>query len=251
MWIKTDDKANLYVETIPGKAPTLLLVHGWANNLTVWKGIINQVSNRCVAVDIRGHGKSSEGEKMNFPRLTHDVDEVLQETETSTYYLVGHSFGGMIALHHQATNRGSEGMVLIDTTARNIGNKISRGLSESVLTADVVEDALPHSATHAKEQDLDKYLGSDILTFLAGLPDTSIQTVLSAYATMNHNGMVEQSISVPSLALRGTEDYLIPEDHDESLSHVCDRIRFEPVENTGHFPHIQRPAKVASLLRAL
>ena len=43
-----------------GQGPTLLFVHGWLNDASVWGGVIEELSGdfRCIAVDLRGHGQS-------------------------------------------------------------------------------------------------------------------------------------------------------------------------------------------------
>ncbi|MEM3594324.1 MAG: alpha/beta fold hydrolase, partial [Candidatus Jordarchaeaceae archaeon] len=54
-----------------GKGPALVLIHGMGGDSTEWAPLIPELSRevRCIAVDLRGHGKS---EKPNQP-YTQDM----------------------------------------------------------------------------------------------------------------------------------------------------------------------------------
>jgi len=81
-----------------GGETTFLLLHGGASNLRAWDGVttILGVSNRCVVVDLPGHGKTTV-EPLKFPDLAHALVEICTEMNIKKPIIVGHSFGGLAA----------------------------------------------------------------------------------------------------------------------------------------------------------
>lgn len=87
---------------VSGTGPTLLFIHGWLNDATVWSGVAEELSGdfRCVSVDLRGHGKSDPAGAGNYGRalVLDDIRGVLDEHAGGSAILVGHSLGGYLSL---------------------------------------------------------------------------------------------------------------------------------------------------------
>ncbi|TXD51813.1 MULTISPECIES: alpha/beta fold hydrolase [unclassified Polaribacter] len=84
-----------------GKGITVVLIHGFLENATMWKNMIPELSkkNRVVTVDILGHGKTAcLGYVHSMELFAETIDAVLRHLKIRTYILVGHSLGGYIAL---------------------------------------------------------------------------------------------------------------------------------------------------------
>jgi pimeloyl-ACP methyl ester carboxylesterase len=84
-----------------GPPPTVVLVHGFALTLESWvyqRRALRDAGYRVVLVDLRGHGRSEEGEASSYTigQLGRDFAEVLkQAVPDGPLVLVGHSMGGM------------------------------------------------------------------------------------------------------------------------------------------------------------
>jgi pimeloyl-ACP methyl ester carboxylesterase len=104
--IQTSDGARIYaMEASPERpqesAPALLLVHGVTLQARVWSPVIRPLSkrHRVVAIDVRGHGRSSVGsEGVGFSRQARDIAEVLEALDLRDAILAGHSMGGMASM---------------------------------------------------------------------------------------------------------------------------------------------------------
>src|SRR6516165_8757331 len=81
-----------------GKGPVVTFSHGWPLNSDAWDGqmlFLVQHGYRCVAVDRRGHGRSSQpssGNDMNG--YADDLAAVIEALDLRHANLVGHSTGG-------------------------------------------------------------------------------------------------------------------------------------------------------------
>lgn len=90
----------LYYETL-GKGSPVLLIHGYLENLKMWKDIANELSKAhfVIMCDNPGHGKSknySEVYSMEF--VAKKINEVLEHLNIKEVSIVGHSMGGYITL---------------------------------------------------------------------------------------------------------------------------------------------------------
>ena len=79
----------------------LVLLHGFMNNLEVWKNFVLDYmrSIRVVAIDLIGHGESDVVEDVSSMELQAEaIKAVLDSLNVSKCVMVGHSMGGMITL---------------------------------------------------------------------------------------------------------------------------------------------------------
>lgn len=99
---------------------TILFLHGWRSNGEIWSGIANKLKNNnflMLAIDFPGFGESS------FPKkdfTVQDYSEILMEfikkLELNKVVLVGHSFGGRVAMKLAANNPELiEKLILVDS----------------------------------------------------------------------------------------------------------------------------------------
>ena len=80
----------------------MLLVHGLASNARLWDevaAIMAGAGHDCVAVDQRGHGRSTQTERgYDFATLVADLAAVIDQTLRSPVAAVGQSWGGNVVL---------------------------------------------------------------------------------------------------------------------------------------------------------
>lgn len=84
-----------------GEKPRFLFVHGTSSSVATWVPVIKALAalgESCIAVDLRGHGKSSAREDLQRYRIPHFVEDVVSvlNEHRSIRTLVGHSMGGLI-----------------------------------------------------------------------------------------------------------------------------------------------------------
>lgn len=105
-----------YTDTVKGST-ALVFLHYFGGSANTWLPIIDKLKDqyRCIAIDMLGFGKSTVPQKPSFVAdNTIAVNEVLLHLKLPTFFLVGHSMGGKIALSVAASNpTGLKGLVLI------------------------------------------------------------------------------------------------------------------------------------------
>ncbi|WP_295722890.1 alpha/beta fold hydrolase [uncultured Methanobrevibacter sp.] len=107
---------------IAGKGYPVVLIHGLSDDLEYWKYLNDYLKDyfKVISVDLRGHGKSEEGEvEYTTQLLAEDVVKLLKKINIEKTNIVGFSLGGHISLeiitkYPEIINK----VILISTSAR-------------------------------------------------------------------------------------------------------------------------------------
>jgi non-heme chloroperoxidase len=95
--ITTKDGTQIYYKDW-GKGPVVTFSHGWPLNSDAWDGQMHFLARhgyRCVGVDRRGHGRSSQPSTgNNMDGYADDLAAVIEALDLRSATLVGHSTGG-------------------------------------------------------------------------------------------------------------------------------------------------------------
>ena len=96
----------------------LVLLHGVASNSRVWLIVAPLLARRfrVFALDQRGHGESAKPDGgYDFPTVTGDIAAFVETLGLERPVIVGHSWGGNVALQYAATYpERAAGIVLVD-----------------------------------------------------------------------------------------------------------------------------------------
>ena len=99
--VKSSDGIEI-AYSVSGKGePTLIFVHGWGWDQSLWKKQVAKFSARykVVTLDLAGHGESGKKRKSyTVKAFADDVVSVVNKLKLNKVILVGHSMGGIINL---------------------------------------------------------------------------------------------------------------------------------------------------------
>lgn len=109
-----------YSET--GKGSTIVLLHGFLENQTMWQDLIPELSkkHRVITLDLLGHGESGcLGYVHSMEDNAEAVRSVLSEIRIRKAIFVGHSMGGYVALAFAELYPAVvKGLVLLNSTSK-------------------------------------------------------------------------------------------------------------------------------------
>jgi len=119
-----------------GQGKNIVLIHGLASNCRIWDlvGPLLAKTNSVKAIDQRGHGLSSKpNQGYYFETVTNDLHLFLKTNKIDNPLLVGHSWGGSVALNFAAHHPEMiSGLCLIDGGLIEIssipGNSLEKAL---------------------------------------------------------------------------------------------------------------------------
>lgn len=101
---------------IIGQGPTILFLHGWGQNKEMMMLLANKLKRKykCVFVDMPGFGNSKFNDEANLDEYCKNIHDFLLFTlHLSPRYIVGHSFGGKVAIHYYLQYKKVKGITLI------------------------------------------------------------------------------------------------------------------------------------------
>jgi len=79
---------------------TLVFLHGWSKDLSSWDEVVDQLKDEytCYALDLPGFGKSPLSRPYGLEDYAEDIKGFLVREKVSRAILVGHSYGGRVAI---------------------------------------------------------------------------------------------------------------------------------------------------------
>jgi 3-oxoadipate enol-lactonase len=269
--IVTDDGATIRVVE-RGQGPPLLLLHGLGLSSDIWVHQFTDLADRhrVVAVDLRGHGRSSSGERaLRLETMADDVHAVVKALDLSGCLLVGHSMGGMVALQlvqtllEEERRARFEGLVIVSSAAgpfitlpgwRSL-TKAGLPLWSRMLL--VAEEA---GAWAAPAEDLRWWavrigFGAEPVPAQVRFVERIQQATPAATLAQLLPILVGVDLSVrladvelPALVVAGEHDRLIPSRYTRRLAHALSHGQLVELPRCGHMPMLERRREFSRLL---
>jgi pimeloyl-ACP methyl ester carboxylesterase len=258
-----------------GKGSAVVLLHGFGDTADSWRRVVPRLvgNHRVVALDIPPFGRSS-GPSLNGTSLVEWYEEffpaLLRELGLKRVTLVGHSFGGAVALHSAlARPKVIEQLVLVAPAGLGPGapwwwqaaagrpvnwaallklpNPVAgqairagmRSFLEERLLYDnrQMEDVIEHFLTlHGGRRELEQLLATG-RALIPGYDGTLIERVTE--------------IRCPVKVIWGRDDRLAPVEHAGAFAAAVPHAKVEILERCGHYPQVELPGRVIELLEEL
>ncbi len=93
--------------SVEGEGDTVILLHGWGCDLSIWRQVVPLLAKRyrVVSVDFAGFGRSDEPLSVwGVEEYTRSIEALVSELGITRPALVGHSFGGRVAILYSSRN---------------------------------------------------------------------------------------------------------------------------------------------------
>lgn len=103
--VAANDGAELVVWESCNEGVPVVFVHGFPETHICWNPLIGALDSheigryRLIVYDLRGFGESSRTGTASLNRFYYDHDSIVSKLKLKRYHLVGHDWGGAIALH--------------------------------------------------------------------------------------------------------------------------------------------------------
>lgn len=100
-----------------GSGQDIIFLHGWGGSIDSFRGVATHFSSkyRCTAVDFYGFGESKIYRVLTLSDYVDGVEEIINYYNMKNVILVGHSFGGRVAILAASRNSNIKSIVLVDS----------------------------------------------------------------------------------------------------------------------------------------
>jgi pimeloyl-ACP methyl ester carboxylesterase len=249
-----------------GSGPTVVLVPGSCSTGAAWRPLISAWDNRlrCVTTSLLGYGGTAERRTAHDTSISHEADAlewVIRRASGGSVHLVGHSFGGLVALAVALRNRVRlASLVIIEAPAvellRERGEqqhyRAFRRMTEAYFAA------YESGNTEAIAAMIDFYGGAG--TFASWPPRVrayAVQTTAvnildwaSAYG-FPLSAAALATIEIPTLVLRGGASHPAMQRANGLLFECMNRAALATIDGAAHFMIATHAGEVGRLLGEL
>jgi pyruvate dehydrogenase E2 component (dihydrolipoamide acetyltransferase) len=232
-----------------------LLIHGFGGDLNGWMFVQPALAadRRVIALDLPGHGGSTKevgtGDAESLADAVIAAEAALGITRC---HLVGHSLGGAVAAL-VALRRPEAAASLSLLAPAGLGPEIDAAFIDAFLAATRRREAAAALGLLVHDPALvSRFMIEEVLRYkrLDGV-GAALAAIARAWfpdgrQAVDLTARIE-ALGVPVQIVWGRADRIVPAGHAEALA---GRFPVHILDDTGHLPHLERPAEVARLLRA-
>lgn len=230
-------------------APTIVFVHGFPLDHTMWLGqlpLVDQAS--LVMPDLFGFGGSDPAaEELSMKTMANDVAELLNQLDIARVIFCGLSMGGYIGWEFVANHEAMlEGLICCNTRATaddEMTARARRVAAAQVLkagaepVAEAMRSKLFSAATIEKQPQL---IDSVAETICATAPETIAAAQIAMSQRVDFSNQLP-SINVPALVIAGTDDSITPSNEMQAMSMEIPDATFVELADAGHLSPAERP----------
>jgi pimeloyl-ACP methyl ester carboxylesterase len=216
----------------PAEGYPAVCIHGSGAHSIVWSYQVSRLSKqyKIIAPDLPGHGESEGIPLSSAEEYAYWLDCFTEQLGLSSFFLLGHSFGGAIAQEYaHAYPQKVKGLILIST---GTGFKLSS----------------TYSQLHKQGVDIDRLAGASELPqafikgykFLESVGGATLHADLLAAGQFDSSSWIT-SIKTPSLIIWGSSDIITPQELPENLSRKLPMSKFHIIARAGHVVMVEAP----------
>ena len=245
-------------------ARTVLLVHGFGTDQTVWHGLLPQLDPalRVITYDQAGCGQCDpsvfvQHRYLNLHGFARDLSALAQSLDLHDAALVGHSFGAMVGVLAalEAPDRFSR-LALIGASPRYLDDGNYHGGFKEEDIEQVYRVAMANYsgwteafAPMAVGPVNGPGLAEHFARSLQAIPPERALTVLCAILQSDHRQALPR-LNQPVLLLQTQRDSFVPLAVAEYMARTLPHAELRLLDAQGHLPHLTAPAQVAEALRS-
>ncbi len=262
-----DSPVRLYYSDT-GTGSPVLLIHGFGSSTYTWKNILPSLArnHRVIAVDMKGFGQSDKPYDEHYSAFDQAelMAELIEAEDLRDLTIVGHSFGGgvALALALQADGRLKgriSKLVLIDTIAYPQKVPIFFKLLAVPGLSHLSVRMVPASMQVSVALKLAYYDESKITDETLEAYTAPLKTAAGKHAVIHSARQIVPpdleeissrygTIQLPTLIMWCDHDKIVPMDIGLKLRRTIPNSDFQLVKSCGHIPQEEQPEQTLQIL---
>lgn len=234
-----------------GHGEPLIIVHGGGDGARSWRRNIVALSRKYTVYvpDLPGFGTSQALTGSYYiPEIVDFIDDFSRSLEIPSFYLMGHSFGGGVALHF-ALKYPDRIRKLVLVSSLCLGKEIAwwvRLLSTPVLCRSLGKAVI---SLFKSIKYVAKYFGPWEIVQPVSKTTIQIGSCIASLTEQTVNLLSQlPQIMVPTLVMWGAKDPIVPFNHAYSAAELIPDCQVRVFENCGHSVYRDRLREFSTVL---
>ena len=248
----------IHAKQYGSSGPNLIVIHGLFGNADNWHSIAQALADyfTVYCIDLPNHGKSDSMQDATYPKMANAVLDWAKLKNIDTFYLLGHSMGGKVAMQMAAMAMPAqiEKLIVVDIAPVDYQpshTRILEGLkaiSGTEITSRKEADTLlsQYEPNLAIRQFLLKSLNRNEQSHTLSL---SVDNIADSYATILKKPIIETAIEIPTLFIKGENSDYIVADYQAEIMASFPNASFKIISGAGHWLHAEKPLPFTSLVK--
>ncbi|AHB42519.1 alpha/beta hydrolase [Candidatus Saccharibacteria bacterium RAAC3_TM7_1] len=251
--------------------PMAVFLHGFRGTHHGFEKIVHELEKNyyCIVPDLPGFGDSDPLDNIhsleNYIDAVHDF--IVAVKKHDKVFLVGHSFGSIVASHTAATYPDMvEKLVLINPISapalkgsKVIGTRLAQFYywtakqlpersAQKLLASKLIVDAMSHSMTISKDKNLRRYIFDQHRQHFSTF--ASPKVVAEAFATSISNTTMDaaKKLTMPTLVLAAEKDQISSLHSQVAFANTIEHGRLHVIKNVGHLVHYEKATEAAAVI---
>lgn len=229
------EKLNINYDII-GSGPPIIMLHGWGSNYHTFDNNINDLKKQYTIflIDLPGFGMSDEPKYIyTLDNYVNFLKTFIEELQIEKPIIIGHSFGGRIAIKYASKYDNINKLILIDSAG--IKHKLSLSKRFQILKYKILKKYYRITKNITKYNELINTSGS-----LDYINSTKIMRGVLTKVVNEDLTKHLKKISIETLIIWGKDDTVTPYCDAIKMNKLIKNSGLVTIENTGHFPYIER-----------
>lgn len=241
-----------------GEGPALLILHGLLGASGNWHTLSRSVFSEEYSVftlDLRNHGRSPHDPVFDYPSMTADVREFIEDHQLGPVHVLGHSMGGKVAmwlaLEHPAL---VSKLIVADMAPRaypphhmHILNAL-KGLDLPAFSSrQAIDQAL---AASIKETGVRQFLLKNLASQGSGQYSwkMNLNGIYNNYERINAGIETNLQFAGPTLFVKGGRSNYITDKDAPHIQQLFPAAQIQNLPNAGHWVHAEAPEAFSSMV---
>ncbi|MGL4942868.1 MAG: alpha/beta fold hydrolase [Thermoguttaceae bacterium] len=233
---------------------TILFLHGFPFNRSMWHGVVARLEGRVAARLIAGNLRGFDGRPIASPVTTmDDFADDIEPVDPRRLIVCGLSMGGYVALTLAARYSDNlAGLILCDTkvtadppdvaaSRQTLADELIRG--EKTL-ADVAASMLPRLLSPATGDEL----AHEVAAVITSHDVSGIAAAARGMAVRHDSTSLLPKLKVPTLVVCGEDDAISPPDEMHAWANLIPNATFQTIPHAGHISPWEQPELVADAI---